>query len=137
MKAFGVSQAAVTAEKKKIYTWFAEQFKYFLDGLAGVTEPNGKLLDNTAVVYFSEMGYGQDHSKNNIPIIIAGGAQKAFKMGQYVDLNATYKGMYNGRPDAGRSMNDLWQSVLQGYGIRSDSFGEKAFSKGVIPEILT
>lgn len=136
VKSFGVSMEQVIEEKRRVYTWFGERFRDMLALLDGVPEPNGKLLDNTAVVYFSEMGYGQTHSPNNIPVIVAGGAQGAFKLGQYLDLNGRYKGLYGRATDGGRSINDLWQTLAQGLGVRMDGFGERAFSKGVIPELL-
>jgi hypothetical protein len=46
------------------------------------------------------------------------------------------EGMYAKPNDTGRSMNDLWLTLGQGYGLPITSFGEAPFSKGSIKELL-
>ncbi|HKU43366.1 MAG TPA: DUF1552 domain-containing protein, partial [Polyangiales bacterium] len=69
-----------------IDTWYMQRFKGLLDRLAMYSEPNGSVLDNTAVCYMNDLGDGLGHNWMDLPNIIAGGAGGYFKLGQYVKL---------------------------------------------------
>jgi hypothetical protein len=49
-------------------------FAAFLDALAAIPEGDGTLLDHCAVLGTSETSYGRIHSKDELPIVIAGSA---------------------------------------------------------------
>jgi hypothetical protein len=66
--------------------WYMTQFKGLLDRLAAYAEPNGSVLDNSAVCYMNDLGDGQQHNWMDLPNIIAGGAGGYFKLGQYIKL---------------------------------------------------
>jgi hypothetical protein len=66
--------------------WYMQRFKGLLDRLAMYSEPNGTVLDNSAVVYMNDLGDGLGHNWMDLPNIIAGGAGGYFKQGQYVKL---------------------------------------------------
>ncbi len=84
----GDSQAAERAQLVKIYTWHAEKFARLLDGLRAVREGNGTLLDNTLVVWGSEIGKGNSHSFDRAPFITAGGCGGTVRTGRFLDLPA-------------------------------------------------
>ncbi len=71
----------------KIRTWYAEKFASLLDKLAAVPEGNGTLLDNTLVVWGSELGIANTHSFKSTPFVVAGGAAGAMPMGRYLEYN--------------------------------------------------
>lgn len=116
------------ADRKIIYGWFHEQYKAMMDELNVIPEGNGTLLDNTALVYSSEMSVGNEHNYINIPTIIAGGAQRSLKIGYYINLEA------NRTPH--RSMNDFWLTILHAFGVMVPKFGETAFCSGPITDLL-
>ena len=62
---------------------YAEHFAYLLDQLDSVQEGSGTLLDNTAVVWLSELTTG-NHGMNRAPVVIAGGGAGHFRPGRYV-----------------------------------------------------
>ncbi len=62
---------------------YAEHFAYLLDQLDSVQEAGGTLLDNSAVVWVSELGTGT-HEISRVPNVIAGGAGGYFRPGRYV-----------------------------------------------------
>jgi hypothetical protein len=66
--------------------WYMQHYKGLLDRLAMYSEPNGSVLDNSAVVYMNDLGDGLGHNWMDLPNIIAGGAGGYFKQGQYVKL---------------------------------------------------
>lgn len=68
----------------KINTYFAELFAKLLDRLDAVPEGDGTLLDNTVVVWMSELGTGNTHSGTPTPFVVAGGSGHGLKTGRYV-----------------------------------------------------
>jgi hypothetical protein len=81
----------------------------FLTQLAGVNEGSGSLLDETAVVFGSNMSNGSNHSNVNLPILLAGGR---FRHGQHLQFD-----LKNNTP-----LCNLFVSMLQHMGLEYDSF---------------
>lgn len=59
----------------------------FLVEMNSIKEGDGTLLDNMAILAFSDTGYAKIHSVENIPMIIAGGAGGKHKGGQHIAGN--------------------------------------------------
>jgi Protein of unknown function (DUF1552) len=74
-------------ELTKIYTWYAEMFGKFLGKLDAIPEGNGTMLDNSLVVWGSELGKGNSHSFEKMPFVLAGGAAGKLKTGRYLQYN--------------------------------------------------
>lgn len=72
-------------------TFNIQQFAYFLDRLAAVTDADGPLLDSTMCLYGSGMAFGHSHGNANVPLILAGGRGLGIKHGRHVDYNAAGK----------------------------------------------
>ncbi len=56
----------------------------FLAEMDAIKEGDGTLLDHMLVMGFSDTGYAKIHSLENIPIILAGGANGKHKAGQHI-----------------------------------------------------
>jgi Protein of unknown function (DUF1552) len=76
------------AELTKIYTWYAEMFGKFLGKLDAIPEGGGTMLDNSLVVWGSELGKGNSHSFEKMPFVVAGGAAGKLKTGRYLQYDA-------------------------------------------------
>jgi Protein of unknown function (DUF1552) len=70
----------------KIYTWYAERFAAFLMKLDAIPEGAGTMLDNTLVIWGSEVGTGWNHDFKNVPFIVAGGGANGVMGGQYLKV---------------------------------------------------
>jgi hypothetical protein len=81
----------------------------FLEGLAAVNEGGSSLLDDTAVLFGSNMSNGSNHSNVNLPILLAGGR---FKHGEHLQFDTK-----NNTP-----LCNLFVSMLQHMGLERDSF---------------
>lgn len=81
----------------------------FLDSLAGVNEGPGSLLDDTAVLFGSNMSNGSNHSNVNLPILLAGGR---FRHGKHLAFDKK-----NNTP-----LCNLFVSMLQHMGLEADLF---------------
>jgi hypothetical protein len=79
---------ATLATLTKVYTWYSERFAYLLDRLAATPDVDGtSVLDNTLVIWGSELGTGWTHSLDNVPFIFAGGAGGRLRGGRYLEVS--------------------------------------------------
>ena len=86
-----------------------KEIALFLDGLHDVKEHSGTLLDNTMVMFGSNMGSANSHSNVNLPTFLVGGG---FKHGQHLVFDHE-----NNYP-----LTNLYVSMLQRLGLEVDSF---------------
>lgn len=103
-------------EKRDMYnrvtTWHTEQVAYLLKRLSEIKEPNGRLIDNSMIVYGSSLSDGHEHSAKNLPLLMAGGGAHGVKPGRQL----------TSRRDT--SMSDLHLAMLHRLGVRRDNFAE-------------
>jgi hypothetical protein len=106
------------AKLLKINTWFAGEVAYLAKRLSETPEPtgDGTMLDNTLIVWTNELGKGNSHTLDNIPVVMVGGGG-GFKMGRAVDLGQT-------------PHNRLWLSLAHAMGHT----GLKTFGKAELCE---
>jgi hypothetical protein len=103
---------------------YAEHFAYLLDQLDSVQEGSGTLLDNTAVVWMTELGSG-GHALNQIATVIAGGGAGYFRPGRYVHYPQTVITRDNDKQElVGPAHERLCVSLMHAMGMTSrNSFG--------------
>jgi hypothetical protein len=83
------SGAAAQATLAQVYRWYSERFAHLLDRLAATPDLDGtSLLDNTLVIWGSELGRAWDHDISNVPFIFAGGAAGRLSGGRYLRVAA-------------------------------------------------
>lgn len=103
--------------------WHAEQLGTLLRGLAAREAEDGSpLLDHTAVLWMTELGDGDLHSNTDISMLLAGNLGGYFDSGRSLELE-------------GRSNNDLYATLLQGYGIDESTFGEPSYNEGLLSQL--
>lgn len=69
-------------EYMRIAAWHVEQYAYFLQKLKSIKEGDKTLLDNSMVLFSSDLRDGNRHSPRNLPIILAGKGGGKIKTGQ-------------------------------------------------------
>lgn len=100
------------AALQAIDTWEIEQLAYLLDRMAGVVEPDGTTLLDSAMVYFSsEIEDGNSHRHSNLPVLLAGRGGGVIETGRHI--------VHDGVP-----MSNLFLGMLQGLGVPVTSFGD-------------
>ncbi len=77
------------ASATKFSKWCAEQLLYLMQQLASVKEGDGSLLDNTVLLWSTEVAEGESHSYKNMPYVLAGGAGGRLRTGRYLKFNDT------------------------------------------------
>ncbi len=88
------------------------RYAYLVDKLRNTSTPTGNLLDNSLALYCSENGNGDNHSRNEMPILLAGRAG-GFQPGRVVDAN-------------GQQTQGLHCAILNRFGFELDSYGDPA-----------
>ena len=86
-----------------------EMLGELIGDLQDVEEANGTLLDNTMVLYGSNLGDANIHSNINLPIILAGGD---FRHGKHLAFNEHLN----------KPLANLYVSMLQKLGLDTDQF---------------
>src|SRR6188768_343812 len=74
-----------------IQTWYAEQVAYFLGKLDSYKEGDRTLLDNTIVLWATEIGESTQHDLTLMPYVLAGSAGGAISAGRYLDFSSARK----------------------------------------------
>jgi hypothetical protein len=99
---------------KKVDNWFAQQFAYLLSEMKKIDEGSGTLLDNTLLFWPNELSEGQEHSRRDLPYLLAGKAGGQLTTGRYLKYNAT-------------PHNKLFTTFLNMFGEPATGFGEKDY----------
>ncbi len=108
----------------KINQWFAGEMHYLLKRLAETPDPgtDQSLLDNTLVIWTNELGKGNSHTLQNIPMLMVGGAD-GFKMGRYLKVE-------------NQPHNRLWLQLAHAFGHNIETFGKAELCKrGALQEL--
>jgi len=71
-------------ETSKLAGMVMAAFGDFLTEMDAIKEGDGTLLDRSLIFGFSDTGYAKIHSIDNIPMLIAGGANGRHKAGQHI-----------------------------------------------------
>ncbi len=99
--------------------WFAQQFTYFIDRLATVSDEHGPLLDNTLSLYGACCS--TTHNARNYPIALVGGKSMGLQHGRYE------------RYDEKTPFSNVLLTTLHAAGVKKESFSD---STGLIPGLL-
>ncbi len=108
------------AKNTRIQTFHVTQFKKFVDKLASIREGDGTLLDNSMLLYGSNMGNSNLHDHYPLPAVLVGGGAGRVKGGQHI------------RYTARTPMTNLILTMLQKAGVEQKTLGD---STGIVTEI--
>ena len=104
----------------RIQTWYAERLAYFLAKLDSYDEGDGTLLDNTLVLWATEIGESTAHDLMMMPYVFAGSAGGRIRAGRYLDFS-------NARKDN----NQMLVSMAHAMGAEDlTSFGDASGATG-------
>ena len=108
-------------EYLRISAWHVEQFAYFLGRLKSIKEGDKTLLDNSMVMFTSDLRDGNRHDPKNIPVILGGKGGGKLKAGQNVVFGKE------------TNLANLYLTMLHAQGINVRSFAD---SNRTLSEIL-
>ncbi|MBV6499742.1 MAG: hypothetical protein CJBNEKGG_02205 [Prosthecobacter sp.] len=106
------NQDALVLEYTTVSRWYAGQVRYLVEKMKAVDEGNGTLLDNSLVLYGSEMKDGNGHIKEDLPLVLLGGAQSRLRTGRHIAFAP------------GTPLADLHLTLARQFGLEMESFNE-------------
>src|SRR5437763_2384569 len=101
---------------ERIARFHLSQLAYLAGKLDSMPEGNGTVLDNSCLMFLSNMWIGRKHDNTRLPLVLAGGLGGALQTGRTLD--------YTQAGDDNRKMSSLYLSIMDRMGIKLDSFGD-------------
>ncbi len=113
----------------KLFTvdkYVMSKFAMLLAGLKGITDPDGKnALYNSTVLMGSELSIGDDHSRENMPFVIAGqGGGRLKAGGQMINLTSE------------KNHHDLLYTLANVHQLPVTKFGDAKDNTGIISQLV-
>ena len=102
---------AKIAQLRTVENEIVRSFSELLERLSTTSDATGSLLDQTTVIFGSNLGNANSHDTRHLPILLAGGG---YSHGQHVE--------FEGEHDT--PLSNLFVSVLQWMGVETESFGQ-------------
>ena len=109
------------AQYAAITRWHVAQFAYLLERLREVREGDRTLLDNSMVLFGSELRDGQEHERHDLPILLGGRGGGRIASGRHLSFT----------PDT--PLANLYVSLLDAFGTPLPRFAD---STGPLPGVL-
>jgi hypothetical protein len=118
------SNAGTQEMLTRIDAWFAQQLAYLGGLLDARNEAGGTVLDNTAILWVTEVAVGNTHSFRGLPYVILGSCGGRLKTGQHLK--------FSGVPH-----NNLMIALARAMGVDLKTFGDPRVSSGPLPILAT
>jgi len=103
---------------QKVDRWVVEQFARLLEKLKGTREGEGTLLDNCLILFGSGLSSGGQHSRANLPLVLAGKGGGQVRPGRHL------------RFPKGTPLANLFLPMLEAAGVPQDRIAD---STGPLP----
>jgi hypothetical protein len=124
----------------QINTFYSQATATVLQEFATTPDIDGNMLiDNTVIVYLTEVARAWDHNQQNMPLIVFGGKNTRVKGGTFLKVTggsmATQTGGTGNRP-----FNDFWLSLLPIFGVNGTALSGASgalMSTGALPGIFS
>jgi Protein of unknown function (DUF1552) len=112
----------------QINLFYSQQTSLALQAFDGMRDIDGNtLLDNTIVVYVTEVARAWDHNQMGMPLIIFGGKNTKLKGGTFVKVTggplSAQTGVNTSGGTGNRPFNDFWLALAPVFGVPMTSLG--------------
>ena len=101
---------------ERISRYYCSQLAYLAARLEAMPEGEGTVLDNSCLMFISNMWSGSKHDSTKVPVLLAGGLGGALETGRVLD--------YSGNAEEDRKLCSLYLSIMDGMGVKLDRFGD-------------
>lgn len=101
---------------ERISRFHLSQLAYLATKLDSMKEGEGSVLDNSCLIWLSNMWSGRKHDNTRVPLVMAGGLGGTIETGRTLD--------YLAAGDENRKLSSLFLSVIQKMGVKADAFGD-------------
>ena len=101
---------------ERIARFHLGQLAYLAARLDSMPEGNGTVLDNSCLMWLSNMWIGRKHDNTRLPLVLAGGLGGTLQTGRTLD--------YLQAGDENRKMCSLYLSIMDRMGAKLERFGD-------------
>jgi hypothetical protein len=101
---------------ERITRYYVSQLAYLANRLAQMEEGEGSVLDNSCLMFISNMWSGSHHDSGKVPLVLVGNLGGTLKTGRVLD--------YLGNGDDKRKLCSLYLSLMDRMGVKLDRFGD-------------
>src|SRR5207249_12335925 len=107
---------------ERVTRYYVSQLAYLAGKLAKMPEGETTVLDNSCLMFVSNMWSGSRHDSGKLPILMVGGLGGTLATGRVLD--------YTGRADGERKLCGLYLSLMNRMGVRATRFGDATAELG-------
>ena len=101
---------------ERISQYYVSNLAYLASRLDAMPEGEGTVLDNTCLLYLSNMWSGERHDNTKLPVLTVGGLGGALETGRVLD--------YSNAGDENRKLCSLHLSIMDRLGVNLPRFGD-------------
>jgi hypothetical protein len=101
---------------ERIAHFHVDQYAYLASKLDGMKEGDGTVLDNTCLMFLSNLWIGRKHDNFRLPLVLAGGLGGTLKTGRALN--------YLDAGEDNRKMCSLYLSLMDRFGMKLEQFGD-------------
>jgi Protein of unknown function (DUF1552) len=112
----GASHDDLSDGYERISRFHLSQLAYLAGKLDAMPEGTGTVLDNSCIMWLSNMWAGWKHDNMKVPVVLAGGLGGTLETGRALDY------LYAG--DENRKLCSLYLSIMDRMGVELDHFGD-------------
>jgi hypothetical protein len=101
---------------ERIARFHLSQLAYLATKLDSMPEGNGTVLDNSCLMFLSNMWIGRKHDNTRLPLVLAGGLGGTIQTGRTLN--------YADAGDDNRKICSLYLAIMNRMGVKVDQFGD-------------
>lgn len=101
---------------ERIARFHVSQYAYLASRLDSMKEGEGTVLDNTCLMFLSNMWIGRKHDNFRLPVVLAGGLGGTLETGRTLN--------YLNESEDKRQMCSLYLSLMDRFGAKVEQFGD-------------
>lgn len=101
---------------ERVSRYYCSQLAYLAGRLHAMPEGEGTVLDNSCLLFISNMWSGSQHDSSKVPVLLVGGLGRTLETGRVLD--------YTNEDDANRKLCSLYLSIMDRMGVKLDHFGD-------------
>jgi hypothetical protein len=112
----GLSHNDTSKEFTLVNQYYAGQLAYLAQRLQSMQEGDGTVLDNSCVMFMSNMWSGSKHDSTRVPLLTLGNLGGSLRSGRVLD--------YYDQPADKRRLCSLYLTLMDRMGVELPSFGD-------------
>ena len=110
------SHADTSDAYERVSRYYVSQLAYLANRLEAMPEGEGTVLDNSCLMFVSNMWSGSRHDSTKVPLLLVGGLGGTLQTGRVLD--------YAGKSDDQRKLCSLYLGLMDRMGVKQAAFGD-------------